>query len=64
MTTPSNSALKPHIINEIKPLGFIFEINGALPAGIGYNVQRYLPSEYYHRHIDGGSHPFAARATG
>lgn len=28
---------------------------------IGYNLQRYRPGEYYHWHIDGGSHDFAAR---
>ncbi|MGB0713733.1 MAG: 2OG-Fe(II) oxygenase [Gammaproteobacteria bacterium] len=28
---------------------------------IGYNMQRYRPGEYYHWHIDGGSHDFANR---
>lgn len=28
---------------------------------MGYNLQRYLPGEYYHWHIDGGSHDFADR---
>ncbi len=28
---------------------------------VGYNLQRYLPGEYYHWHIDGGSHQFAER---
>ncbi|MFN3786392.1 MAG: 2OG-Fe(II) oxygenase [Thiothrix sp.] len=28
---------------------------------MGYNLQRYLPGEYYHWHIDGGSHQFAER---
>ncbi len=28
---------------------------------IGYQIQRYLPGEYYHWHIDGGSHQFAER---
>ena len=28
---------------------------------VGYNMQRYLPGEYYHWHIDGGSHQFAQR---
>ncbi|HEC19181.1 MAG TPA: 2OG-Fe(II) oxygenase [Gammaproteobacteria bacterium] len=28
---------------------------------IGYNIQRYRPGEYYHWHIDGGSHQFADR---
>lgn len=28
---------------------------------MGYGVQRYLPGEYYHWHIDGGSHDFAMR---
>ena len=28
---------------------------------IGYNIQRYHPGEYYHWHIDGGSHQFADR---
>ena len=27
----------------------------------GYHVQRYLPGEYYHWHIDGGSHDFSHR---
>nr|CAA6819697.1 MAG: 2OG-Fe(II) oxygenase [uncultured Thiotrichaceae bacterium] len=28
---------------------------------MGYNLQRYQPGEYYHWHIDGGSHQFAHR---
>lgn len=28
---------------------------------IGYNMQRYQAGEYYHWHIDGGSHDFADR---
>ncbi|MEZ5536846.1 MAG: 2OG-Fe(II) oxygenase [Thiolinea sp.] len=28
---------------------------------LGYNLQRYQPGEYYHWHIDGGSHQFAER---
>ena len=28
---------------------------------MGYQVQRYLPGEYYHWHIDGGSHAFSQR---
>jgi predicted 2-oxoglutarate/Fe(II)-dependent dioxygenase YbiX len=28
---------------------------------IGYNIQRYQSGEYYHWHIDGGSHQFADR---
>jgi hypothetical protein len=28
---------------------------------LGYQVQRYLPGEYYHWHIDGGSHQFSQR---
>ena len=28
---------------------------------IGYNLQRYQAGEYYHWHIDGGSHDFADR---
>jgi hypothetical protein len=28
---------------------------------IGYNMQRYHAGEYYHWHIDGGSHQFADR---
>jgi len=28
---------------------------------IGYNIQRYQPGEFYHWHIDGGSHQFADR---
>ncbi len=28
---------------------------------MGYNVQRYVPGEYYHWHIDGGSHEFSQR---
>lgn len=27
----------------------------------GYHIQRYLPGEYYHWHIDGGSHDFSDR---
>lgn len=27
----------------------------------GYHMQRYLPHEYYHWHIDGGSHDFSDR---
>lgn len=28
---------------------------------LGYQVQRYLPGEFYHWHIDGGSHQFSQR---
>ena len=28
---------------------------------MGYNLQRYNPGEYYHWHIDGGSHDFSQR---
>lgn len=28
---------------------------------LGYQVQRYLPGEFYHWHIDGGSHEFSQR---
>jgi hypothetical protein len=28
---------------------------------MGYAVQRTLPGEYYHWHIDGGSHAFSQR---
>ena len=28
---------------------------------MGYNIQRYLPGEHYHWHIDGGSHQFSQR---
>lgn len=28
---------------------------------MGYQIQRYLPGEYYHWHIDGGSHEFSQR---
>ena len=28
---------------------------------MGYQIQRYLPGEFYHWHIDGGSHQFADR---
>lgn len=28
---------------------------------MGYQLQRYLPGEYYHWHIDGGSHAFSQR---
>ncbi len=28
---------------------------------LGYNLQRYRPGEYYHWHVDGGSHEFADR---
>ncbi|MGB1255970.1 MAG: 2OG-Fe(II) oxygenase, partial [Thiolinea sp.] len=28
---------------------------------MGYNLQRYQPGEYYHWHIDSGSHSFADR---
>lgn len=28
---------------------------------IGYQIQRYLPGEYYHWHIDGGSHELSQR---
>ena len=27
----------------------------------GYAIQRYMPGEYYHWHIDGGSHDFSQR---
>lgn len=28
---------------------------------MGYNLQRYIPGEFYHWHIDGGSHDFSQR---
>jgi hypothetical protein len=28
---------------------------------MGYQIQRYLPGEFYHWHIDGGSHQFSQR---
>ncbi len=28
---------------------------------MGYGIQRYNPGEYYHWHIDGGSHDFSQR---
>lgn len=28
---------------------------------MGYGIQRYVPGEYYHWHIDGGSHEFSQR---
>lgn len=28
---------------------------------MGYGIQRYVPGEYYHWHIDGGSHDFSMR---
>jgi Rps23 Pro-64 3,4-dihydroxylase Tpa1-like proline 4-hydroxylase len=28
---------------------------------MGYNLQRYTPGQYYHWHIDGGSHDFSQR---
>ena len=28
---------------------------------MGYNLQRYQPGEFYHWHIDGGSHQFSQR---
>lgn len=136
--TPAiNTSVKPYVLQEVKPLSFIFEINDALTLeicqeiitrfeanpdqqyqgrigqqaskdrsvkrstdlaasanqgwedidqilhrslglairefqqihpffrgpfkDIGYNIQRYQPGEYYHWHIDGGSHQFADR---
>lgn len=137
MTDPINTQVSPYNFREIKPLSFIFEVDGALPADvcremvrrfearpeqqyqgrvgqqasqdqsikktmdlaisaqadwkdidsilhrslgmairefrekfpffkgpfkdIGYNMQRYQAGEYYHWHIDGGSHQFADR---
>ncbi len=28
---------------------------------MGYQIQRYQPGEFYHWHVDGGSHDFADR---
>ena len=137
MTDPINTQVSPYAFREVKPLSFIFEVDGALPADvcremvrrfegkpdqqylgrvgqqasqdqsikktmdlaisaqsdwkdidgilhrslgmavrefrekfpffkgpfkdIGYNLQRYQAGEYYHWHIDGGSHQFADR---
>jgi Rps23 Pro-64 3,4-dihydroxylase Tpa1-like proline 4-hydroxylase len=137
MTDPINTQVSPYNFREVKPLSFIFEVDGALPADvcremvrrfearpeqqyqgrvgqqasqdqsikktmdlaisaqadwkdidsilhrslgmairefrekfpffkgpfkdIGYNMQRYQAGEYYHWHIDGGSHQFADR---
>jgi hypothetical protein len=137
MSESINTQVSPYVLEELKPLSFIFQIRGALPSDvcremirrfedktgqqyegrvgqlasqdrsvkktmdlavsgnedwrdvdsilhrslglairefrerypffkgpfkdIGYNLQRYLPGEYYHWHIDGGSHQFADR---
>ena len=45
-------------LRELKPRFPFF--NGPF-KDIGYNIQRYQPGEYYHWHIDGGSHQFADR---
>jgi hypothetical protein len=45
----------------------IFEFRETYPffkgpfRDMGYAIQRYLPGEYYHWHIDGGSHEFSYR---
>jgi predicted 2-oxoglutarate/Fe(II)-dependent dioxygenase YbiX len=45
----------------------LFELREAFPyfkgpfKDVGYNLQRYLPGEFYHWHIDGGSHEFSQR---
>ena len=45
----------------------LFEFREAFPyfkgpfKDMGYNLQRYLPGEFYHWHIDGGSHEFSQR---
>ncbi|KPK10535.1 MAG: 2OG-Fe(II) oxygenase [Acidithiobacillales bacterium SG8_45] len=137
MTDSIKTQVAPYAFREVKPLSFIFEVDGALPADvcremvrrfeantdqqyqgrvgqqasqdqsikktmdlaisaqadwkdvdgilhrslgiairefrekfpffkgpfkdIGYNMQRYQAGEYYHWHIDGGSHQFADR---
>lgn len=137
MSKPIKTEVSPYTFHEVKPLTFIFEVGGALPADvcremirrfeaspdqqyqgrigqqaakdqsikkttdlaisgqpdwkdidgilhrslgiairefrekfpffkgpfkdIGYNMQRYQAGEYYHWHIDGGSHEFADR---
>ncbi len=45
----------------------LFEFREAFPffkgpfKDMGYGLQRYQPGEYYHWHIDGGSHDFSHR---
>jgi len=45
----------------------LYEIREAFPffkgpfKNMGYAIQRYKPGEYYHWHIDGGSHDFSHR---
>lgn len=45
----------------------LFEFREAFPffkgpfKDMGYGIQRYNPGEYYHWHIDGGSHDFSHR---
>ncbi len=45
-------------MNEMKRA---FPFFGGPFKDMGYQIQRYLPGEFYHWHIDGGSHEFANR---
>ncbi len=38
-----------------------FEFFGGSFKDMGYGIQRTMPGEYYHWHIDGGSHEFSHR---
>jgi len=38
MTTINNTQVPPYVVNEIKPMSFIFEINTALTQNICMNI--------------------------
>lgn len=57
-----DTALVQSVARAFNEFGQIFPFFAANSfKDIGYNMQRYLPGEYYHWHVDGGPGPFSQR---
>ncbi len=57
-----DTALMQSLAKSFNEVGQMFPFFAANSfKDIGYNMQRYLPGEYYHWHVDGGPGPFSQR---
>ena len=57
-----DTALMQSLAKSFNEVGRMFPFFAANSfKDIGYNLQRYLPGEYYHWHVDGGPGPFSQR---
>ena len=57
-----DAALVQSLAKSFNEIGRMFPFFAANSfKDIGYNMQRYLPGEYYHWHVDGGPGPFSQR---